>query len=309
MNAAISALDTGARYDAKLGKLADTLRESTYVLEDTAREVRSYQDDIEFDPETLQLQQERMSAMQGLLRVYGPRMEDVLAARDAAAEAVSLVDDSESRLKQAKKACDEAAAETDKAAEKLDATRKKFAPQFASGVTDQMQHMEMQGASLHVSLERIDRGNWTQKGPSSLEFTFCPGEGLQARPLAKIASGGELSRVLLAIKVVLGAADPADTIVFDEVDAGVGGTAAVALADVLESLSQNHQVIVVTHLAQVAARAQVHAKVEKRQGSDGLPETALRQLTKDERPAEIARMLSGSVTQASLAHARELITG
>ena len=136
---------------------------------------------------------------------------------------------------------------------------------------------------------------------------FQPGAGMQARPLVRIASGGEVSRVMLAIKVVLGQADSVDTLVFDEVDAGVGGSVAVALAEVLADLARSHQVIVVTHLAQVAVHGDVHYAATKIAGDDGMPQTCLRQLSADERPAEIARMLSGDATEASLAHAREML--
>ena len=128
---------------------------------------------------------------------------------------------------------------------------------------------------------------------------------MAARPLRRIASGGEISRVMLATKVVLGAADAVDTLVFDEVDAGVGGATAVALAAVLADLARTHQVIVVTHLAQVAARAERHYVVEKT--ADALPETIIREVAGDERVREIARMLSGDATEASLAHAREML--
>lgn len=147
-------------------------------------------------------------------------------------------------------------------------------------------------------------------GPQAVEFLFRPGAGMQARPLfARIASGGEVSRVMLAVKVVLGEVDDVDTLVFDEVDAGVGGSTAVALADVLADLARTHQVIVVTHLAQVAAvRGQAHYVVRKAAGDEGaMPETDLRQLPESERPAEIARMLSGDATETSLAHAREML--
>ena len=130
---------------------------------------------------------------------------------------------------------------------------------------------------------------------------------MRARPLSRIASGGEVSRVMLAVKVVLGEVDEVDTLVFDEVDAGVGGSTAVALADVLADLARTHQVIVVTHLAQVAVRGEAHYVVRKAEGAGGMPETDLRRLAEEERPAEIARMLSGDATEASLAHAREML--
>lgn len=142
---------------------------------------------------------------------------------------------------------------------------------------------------------------------------YRPAAGLTARPLRRIASGGEVSRVTLAIKVVLGeaagtAGTGAETLVFDEVDAGVGGATAVALAQVLARLSKTHQVIVVTHLAQVAVRARRHYLVTKEAGEEGtVPETSIVEVFGERRVGEIARMLSGAVTEASLSHARELL--
>lgn len=307
LNSAIAALDEGGRFDADLSALADSLREAGFVLEDVARSARDYRDGVEFDPEALEQDQERMSALQGLLRAYGPRMVDVLAARDEAADLVSAVDDAAERERAARKKVDAAEQKLASAAQALDQARRTAAPQFAEQVTAQMSRLEMGGAELLCEVRPLPRESWTQAGPSEVEFLFRPGAGMQARPLARIASGGEVSRVMLAIKVVLGQADSVDTLVFDEVDAGVGGSTAVALADVLVDLARTHQVIVVTHLAQVAVRGNAHYTVSKVAGTDGKPQTNLQQLSAEQRPAEIARMLSGDATQASLAHAREML--
>ncbi|WP_303250654.1 DNA repair protein RecN [uncultured Senegalimassilia sp.] len=307
LNSAIAALDEGGRFDADLSALADSLREAGFVLEDVARSARDYRDGVEFDPEALEQDQERMSALQGLLRAYGPRMVDVLAARDEAADLVSAVDDAAERERAARKKVDAAEQKLASAAQALDQARRTAAPQFAEQVTAQMSRLEMGGAELLCEVRPLPRESWTQAGPSEMEFLFRPGAGMQVRPLARIASGGEVSRVMLAIKVVLGQADSVDTLVFDEVDAGVGGSTAVALADVLVDLARTHQVIVVTHLAQVAVRGNAHYTVNKVAGTDGKPQTNLQQLSAEQRPAEIARMLSGDATQASLAHAREML--
>ena len=307
LGSAISALEGAARFDESLGAYADSLREAGYILEDVAREARDYRDDVEFDPELLAEKQERMAAMQGLMRAYGPRMEDVLARRAEAAELVSLVDDAAEREAAAQRAVDEAEARLAEAARTLAAARGQAAPRFSEAVTAQMARLEMGGAQLACSLEDLPREAWTRAGSQSVEFLFRPGAGMQARPLARIASGGEISRVMLAVKVVLGQVDDVDTLVFDEVDAGVGGSTANALADVLADLAETHQVIVVTHLAQVAVRGRAHYVVRKTKGADGMPETDLHKLADDERPAEIARMLSGDATETSLAHAREML--
>lgn len=307
LGSAISALDGAARYDAKLGEFADALREAGYVLEDMARETRDYREGVEFDPEVLAQQQERMASLQGLLRTYGPRMEDMLERRAEAADLVSLVDDAAERERAAQQELDRAEEALAQAAAALTEARAEAAPRFAEAVCAQMGRLEMGGAQLVCDLVPLERDQWTKVGPQAVEFLFRPGAGMQARPLARIASGGEVSRVMLAVKVVLGEVDEVDTLVFDEVDAGVGGSTAVALADVLANLARTHQVIVVTHLAQVAVRGQAHYVVRKTEGEGGMPETDLSRLSTDERPAEIARMLSGDTTDTSLAHARELL--
>lgn len=305
---AASALEGVARYDAKLGEFAGALREAGYVLEDIARETRDYRESVEFDPDALAQQQERMAALQGLLRTYGPRMEDVLARRAEAADLVSLVDDAAERERAAQQDVDRAEAALADAAAVLADARAEVAPRFAAAVTAQMGRLEMGGAELVCGFAPLERAQWTKTGSQTVEFLFRPGAGMQARPLARIASGGEVSRVMLAVKVVLGEVDDVDTLVFDEVDAGVGGSTAVALADVLADLARIHQVIVVTHLAQVAVRGQVHYVVRKvSDGEDAMPQTDLRPLVESERPAEIARMLSGDATETSLAHAREML--
>lgn len=308
LTGAAGALDAASSYDAALGEMAASLREATYVLEDVARDARAYRDGVEFDPETLAASQERMAALQGLLRAYGPRMEDVLAHRAEAADLVSLVDDADACERAAKKALDAAEGDLASAASALDRARAEAAPRFAEAVTGQMARLEMGGAALVCAVEALDRGQWMKTGPSSVEFLFQPGASMQPRPLARIASGGEVSRVMLAIKVVLGATDHVETLVFDEVDAGVGGAVAVALGGVLADLAQTHQVIVVTHLPQVAVHADVHCVVRKTEGgAAGLPETELSTVEGDARVAEVARMLSGDATETSLAHARELL--
>ena len=305
LDAAAGALEGASAYDKTLADLASSLRESSYVLEDVSREALSYRDSVEFDCDALEEAQERMAALQGLLRAFGPRLSDVIAAREEAAELVSLVDDAEERERTAVRALEAAERELSEAATALDTARRKMAPRFAQAVSKVMARLEMGSASLECEVSELPRDKWTKEGPHQVEFMFRPGSGMQARPLARIASGGEVSRVMLAIKVALGEADSVDTLLFDEVDAGVGGATAVALASVLADLAKTHQVIVVTHLAQVAVAADVHYVVHKTQGD--VPETSLSVVSGEERAFEIARMLSGDVTETSLAHAREML--
>ncbi|MDR0513906.1 MAG: DNA repair protein RecN [Coriobacteriaceae bacterium] len=305
---AASALEALSGIDAALGGLAESLREAGYVLEDVSREARAYRDSVDFDAELLERDQERVAALQGLMRNFGPRMVDVLDKRAQAADLVSLSDDSAEREAAAQKAYEQAEEGLRQAAVTLDSARAQAAPRFVDAVNAQLAELEMGGASLECRIEQLARGQWTKNGPSQVEFLFQPAQGMQPRPLARIASGGEISRVMLAIKAVLGDADAVETLIFDEVDAGVGGSTALALARVLARLAKSHQVIVVTHLAQIAVAGEVHYQVVKQDAeSDAIPETVLVKLDEEARVNEIARMLSGEASAASIEHAKEML--
>ena len=303
---AASEVDDALRYDDALSKHADVLRSALLDLEDVAAELRDYADELDFDPEELERMRARWSELQGLLRSYGPTMADVFARRDEARGVVEAASDGGAAVERAQNAADAAEARLADAARALDDVRREAAPRFSAAVSEQMARLEMGSAELEVAFERLPRAEWSRRGPSRAEFLYRPGAGLSARPLRRIASGGEVSRVMLALKVVLGESDSAETLVFDEVDAGVGGATAVALAGVLADLARTHQVIVVTHLAQVAVAADEHYLVSKSAGD--VPETTLTPIRGEERVREVARMLSGDTGEASLAHARELLS-
>lgn len=298
-------LADASRHDAALAPLADALSGALAELEDVSATLRSYVDDLEFDPTELDRQQSRMSALQGLLRSFGPTMADVERRRAEAAEVVAAASDGGEAERIASEELERCEARLVRAADALDGVRREAAPRLAAAVSEQMGRLQMGTAEVCVEVTRLDRGDWSASGPSRVELLYRPAAGLAARPLRKIASGGEVSRVMLACKVALGAADDCETLVFDEVDAGVGGATAVALAAVLADLAHTHQVIVVTHLAQVAVVAERHYLVSKSAGD--VPETTLRPIEGEERVAEVARMLSGSTDEASLGLARTML--
>ena len=304
---AVSALMDAARFDPALGSWAKALESSLIDIEDVASELRDYADGVDFDPEELERLQERLARLEGLRRAYGPSMADVLRRRDEAREVVEAASDGGELERRAAEELRRREAALAKAADALDAVRAEAAPRLARAVSEQMAFLEMGSAELVVSQERLPRAEWTRSGASRVEFLYRPGAGLTARPLRKIASGGEVSRVMLACKVVLGEADDCETLVFDEVDAGVGGATAVALASVLARLAATHQVIVVTHLAQVAVAAERHYLVRKSEGESGVPETSLVEISGEDRVAEVARMLSGDTGEASRDLAREML--
>ena len=307
LNAAISELSRMGRVDAKLAEFADELTGAAITLEDAAAELRRYRDSVDFDPAELAQTQERFSAFKGLLRQWGPRMEDVFARRDEAAELLSLVDDADARVRRAREARDAAEDALARAARDLTKRRNTAAPRFCREVGKQMARLEMGRAELVWDSRELPRERWTAQGPCACELLYRSGAGLTPRPLRRIASGGELSRVMLAAKVVLGESDAVDTLVFDEVDAGVGGATARSLAQVLADLARTHQVIVVTHLAQVAVQGSVHYVVRRSDEGD-MPETRLVRVEGSDRVTEVARLLSGDASDESLAHARQLLS-
>lgn len=308
LNAALQALEQVGRFDPDLEAMADGLREALYPVEDAASSLRRYRDDVDFDPAALARADERMGALVGLTRSFGPRMEDVFARLEEARSLVALVDDTDEAERRARTALDAAEGELAAAADALTRARRDAAPRFAASVTEQMGRLEMGGAQLLVDVARLDRARWGRQGADHVEFLYRPGEGLAARPFAKIASGGEVSRVMLAIKVALGSHDDVETLIFDEIDTGVGGSTARAIAAVLDDLARTHQVIVVTHLAQIAVVADRHYVVSKAASPlDGRPETRIDAVEGEERVREIARMLSGDESASSLEHARDLL--
>ena len=302
---AIANLREAARYDKQLAQLADTLESALIEIEDVSRELRNYRDSVDFNPGELDQMQSRMANLRGLMRSYGPGIQDVLERRARASRIVAAAADGGETLRRAEAALAAAEATLVQKADTLDALRQEAAPRFAREVSEQMAFLQMGSASIELAVERLPRSQWSSEGPSRVTLMYRPAAGLSARPLRRIASGGEVSRVMLAIKVVQGETDASDTLVFDEVDAGVGGTTAVALAQMLGRLGKSHQVIVVTHLPQVAVLATRHYLVSKSDGK--VPETTIEHITGEDRVHEIARMLSGDETAVSLAHAREML--
>lgn len=298
-------IDKIAGVDGAVEAQQKAVREAYFLLEDVGHELARYQASIDFSEDELEVRQTRLSALQGIMRGYGPTMDEVFATFAEANQLIASYDSCDELLAEAKRAREEAEDRLVSAADALAAAREEVAPRFSAAVTSQMARLEMGSASLVVELQDLAREAWTRWGTQALDYLFVPGVGLSPQKLSAIASGGEISRVMLALKVVLGSCDDVDTLVFDEIDAGVGGKTALALAAVLKDLAQTHQLIVVTHLPQVAVVGDAHYLVEKHEAPELT--TDIRVLSAEERVAEVARMLSGRVDETSLAHAKELL--
>ncbi len=295
-----------ADLDPALDVMAERLAEITALTDDLAGDLRGYTESLEHDPAALELLQSRTAEFAGLKKKYGPTIADVLRTMCDAKDSLAALDAGEAGLEAARGYVDEARRELESAAQRVVTTRRAAVPSFVRDLMDATADLEMAGTSFEVMLEDLAFDSWTEDGPQRVEFMYAPGPDQPARPLARIASGGEISRVMLALKGVLGAADDVPVLVFDEVDAGIGGLTATSVGRRLKELASGHQVLVVTHLAQVAAFADRHIVVEKKVDKGGVS-TTIRVVVGAARTAEIARMLSGVESDAGMAHAEELL--
>lgn len=294
-------------YDASLVPLYENLTNAKLLIEDLAQELRHYKRGIEFDPYELERLRLRSDEIKAFLKRYGPRMQDVYARYENCAARLARYEEKDDLIQRLDTKLASARAEFEAASVAYYELRKSYADTFCAEVAGLFADLEMPQASLSLQIKLLDLEKRSLTSPLELEFLFRPTVHTKPQPLARIASGGEASRVMLALKCILGAADGVSTLVFDEIDAGVGGQAATAIARVLSRLAQNHQLIVVTHLAQIAACADRHYLVHKDNSDDGMMQTYLRELDSSERVLELARMLSGESSQRACAHAAELL--
>ncbi|MBZ5734133.1 DNA repair protein RecN [Nocardioides sp. TRM66260-LWL] len=323
--AARRALESVREHDREAGALADRLAEVSYLLSDLAADVASYATAIEVDPARLAGVSERRAALTGLTRKYGETIAEVLAWAQGSAARLLDLDGTDEQIASLRAERTTLRAELSAAAAALSAARQAAASRLGEEVSEELTQLAMRHARLTIEVRQQEvpapsddvpggplhvDGRWVRFAPSGIdevEMLLAANTGSAPRPLHKGASGGELSRVMLAIEVVLAATSPVPTFVFDEVDAGVGGAAAVEIGRRLAMLARTAQVLVVTHLPQVAAYADRHVVVEK--ASDGtITSSGLTVLDDEARERELSRMLAGlSDSDTARAHARELL--
>ncbi len=292
--------------DPALAAIGTRLDELRYLTADLAADLGSYLADLEADPVRLDHVQQRRAALGDLTRLYGATVDDVLAWGEQAAVRVTELDGTGGRIGELEEVLARLSRDREAAAARLSTARRSCAEVLGARITSELHHLAMGAATVTVAVD--DAGRFTDTGRDEVELRLSSGPGTVARTVTKAASGGELSRVMLAIEVATAAqAAAVPTFVFDEVDAGVGGRAALDVGARLAALARHAQVVVVTHLAQVAAQADRHLVVER---SDNGPVTrsGVHEVRGEDRVAELARMLGGAGTDAALEHARDLLS-
>jgi DNA repair protein RecN (Recombination protein N) len=299
------AIERVAGHDPALAPIVEALANVSFALSEVSGQLASYLGSLDADGgRELEVLQERRSTLTALARRYGPSLDEVIDYLESGSTRLLELDSDADRIDELGVEVAQDCRRVDELASELSALRRAAADELAERVTAELGALAMPDARL--AIEVTDR-ELTLTGRDQVAILLQPHSGTEPRPLARGASGGELSRVMLAIEVVLAASDPVPTFVFDEVDAGVGGASATEIGRRLARLAESSQVIVVTHLAQVAAFSTNHLVVEK--GSDGsVTASNVRLVHGEERTAEMARLLSGSPdSESALAHARELL--
>ena len=299
------AIERVAGHDPALAPIAESLAAASFAASEASGLVSSYLGSLDADARReLEALHERRAQLAGLMRRFGPTLDDVVDYLESGSTRLLELDNDADRIEAlgAEVAADRA--RLDELADQLTERRRAAASALSDAVTGELHALAMPDARLSIDVTPTEL---TLTGRDQVAIMLQPHAGTEPRPLAKGASGGELSRVMLAIEVVLAATDPVPTFVFDEVDAGVGGASATEIGRRLAKLARRAQVIVVTHLAQVAAFSNNHLVVEK--GSDGAVTTSsVRLVHADDRAQEMARLLSGSPeSESALTHARELL--
>jgi DNA repair protein RecN (Recombination protein N) len=304
--------------DPNISSLLDTIRESLFSIEDSVSVLRSYKSGIDFSSARVNQVEERLNLIQALKKKYGDTIQEILQYAEKAKVELENISSSEEQLEQLKDQEKKIVKEAKELALNLSEKRKAAAKELESLVIKELNDLGMTGTVFKISFTRdtsmdgdIDAGDKKYilypHGLDKIEFLLSANEGEDLRQLRKVASGGEMSRIMLAVKNVIQSADIVDTLIFDEVDAGISGKTAEIVGRKLKNLSKNRQVLLITHLPQIAAMSDSHYLVQKGK-IEGRVTTVVKNLSDKEKVREVARMLAGAeITDISLQHAEELI--
>ena len=311
-------LSAVSRYDSNVSDTLDGIRNSLYSLEDAAQFLRDYERSINYSPQRVNEVEERLSLIANLRKKYGNTVTEVLDFAEKSRRELEAISTSEERVGALKAEYQKAVREAKTVALELSESRKKAAKALEGKVMAELGDLAMGGTSFRVSITRetspdgeIEAGSdkyvLYPHGIDRVEFLIAANAGEDLKQLRRVASGGEMSRIMLALKNVLLSSDIVESLIFDEVDAGIGGKTADTVGRKLKALSKNRQVLVITHLPQIAAMSDIHFTVQK-SSSGNRTVTSVKRLNRSEKIREVARMLSGEkVTDITLRHAEEMV--
>lgn len=311
LSSCIRKLQKGCDLDDRLTPIAKVLESVKIEMEEAAIELREAKKGITADPQRLDQVEGRLQLIRKMKQKYGPTIEEILRYHDRLSHQMNDLEDKREALGKMDETIGEVEKETVEKAVLLSQKRKQAASRFLEALRNELALLDLAGTRFEVRFdEEGGRGGieaLRDDGLDKVEFMMSPNVGEDVKPLSRIASGGELSRIMLALKTILARTSSVETIVFDEVDSGIGGATAAVVGEKLHGLARFHQILCITHLPQIASKGSTHFVVRKKV-VDGRTGTVIAELDREERVKEIARLLGGKIiSQKALAHAREML--
>ena len=300
----VNNLQSVAEYDDRLSEIYERLNSTAIELDDIIYQIRDYRDSMEFDESEIDQIETRLDTINNLKRKYGNTIEDILTYRDEISEKLNRFFKSDEEINRLQKELDIAKMARKELASKLTDTRKKASVELSTKICNELADLDMSKVRFEVEIKECE---YNKNGCDSVEFLISVNAGEPLKPLSKIASGGEMSRIMLAIKSIFSDTDPVDTLIFDEIDTGVSGRAAQKIAEKINKISSNKQILCITHLAQIAAMADTHYLIEKAV-EDNRTFTKVSPLDDNLRKNELARIIGGAqITDTTVKAAAEMI--
>jgi DNA repair protein RecN (Recombination protein N) len=314
----IKGIEKGAAMDRRLETIGRALSSLRAELEEIALQIRGLQDSVMISPSRLEEVEERLQILNSLKRKYGPSLEDVLSFKERISGMIDNLDRKEKELEEVKKELNTQKLDLISRANALSIKRKGLAKKLEKSIEAELYLLEMRGTRFEVRFIEEGLGNKDDPdiliksiradGYDRIEFMLSPNIGEDLKPLSRIASGGELSRIMLALKSILAKKASVETVIFDEVDSGIGGATAEVIGEKLKSLAEYHQILCITHLPQIASKGDTHFLVSK-MIQKNRSQTVISALSREERVNEIARLLGGKViSDQAIAHAKQMLS-
>jgi DNA repair protein RecN (Recombination protein N) len=311
-------LKRACQIDSRLKEPDETLESSVIKLQEISRFIEDYKGHLEFDPDKLEMIRERLNLLNTLKKKYGKSIEEILTYKEQIKTELERIENKDEIINGLEKEIDGISQSLQKECISLSQKRRTKASELSIRIQKALADLGMDKTKFEIKITQREDENGlveingkrfvaTEKGMDEVEFFVSPNPGEELKPLARIASGGEISRIMLALKSILAKTDRVESMIFDEIDVGIGGEVASAVGKSLKNLASSHQVIVITHLQQIASQADYHFKVFK-EGVKGRTVTGIKKLDKEERVKEIARMISGEkISEVTLRQAKEMI--
>ncbi len=303
---AVRALEKIENLDSEYRKKLSDLKSIYYDLQELARDVNKLKDDIEFDEEERQRVEERLDLLFSLKRKYGNTIEEILKYKEQTENEIQQIENLEEYRNRLKEKLGDLEVKMFAFAQKMSDIRRECAKVLSNKITEELQKLEMKNANFDIKVVLDEKREFHKNGLDKVEFFIKTNTGEDFKPLIKIASGGEMSRIMLAIKNVLANIDKVPVLVFDEIDTGISGIAAKRVASKMKQIAKHHQVLCVTHLAPIAAIGDYNYYISQTVINE-TTQTTIKQLSEEETIHEIARIASGEVTDIALEHAKQLL--